>query len=430
MASRNVFVFGLNDFNLRKLERIRGGEQITFHKLLDRSELTERMHYPIEEILEHARQRLHSFQGSVDGIIHYIDFPVSTIVPILAREFGLPSASLPAVLACEHKYWARVEQARVTPESTPPFTAFDPFDDGALRRLEREVGYPFWIKPVKSFSSYLGFRVDKPADFHAGIRRIQAEIRRFQEPFDYLLEQVERPPEVANVGGGHCIAEGIIDGHQVTLEGYGHDGRIEVYGAVDSLRHANRSTFGRYQYPSALPTRVLQGMEDIARRFMSHVGYDNMPFNAEFFWDAQRDRIWLLEVNTRISESHCDLFEKVDGTSSHEVAVDLALGKEPRFVKGGGPYPVAGKFFLRTYGDARVGRVPTESEVREVEEQVPGTTIQIQVEQGGQLSDMMDQDSYSFCLALVFIGGQDEAELEAKFQHVEQALDFQLQRAA
>ncbi len=430
MTSQNVFVFGLNDFNLDMLRNIRGSENIAFHKLLDRSELVERMHYPVEEILEHARNRLRASGASVDGIVHYIDFPVSTIVPILAREFGLPSASLEAVLRCEHKYWARVEQAKVVPDYIPPFAAFDPFDDGALQQLERTVGYPFWIKPVKSFSSYLGFRVEGPRDFHAGVGRIREEIRRFREPFDYLLDMVERPREVAGIGGGHCIAEGIIDGHQCTLEGYGHQGRIEVYGAVDSIRHRNRSSFGRYQYPSSLPGHVLEEMTDVIRRFMQHVGYDNAPFNAEFFWDEERDRIWLLEVNTRISESHCDLFEKVDGVSSHEVAVDLALGREPGFPKGRGEYPIAAKFFLRTYGNARIQRVPSAEEIRGIERDVPGTTIQVQVNRGDELSELMDQDSYSFCLALVFIGGRDEQEIVNKFDAVCSALDFELGDAA
>ncbi len=430
MARKNIFVFGLTDFNLQMLKRIHGAEQLEFHKLLDRSELVERMHYPVEEILEHARERLRGFDGSVDGMIHYIDFPVSTMVPILAREFGLPSAPLEAVLRCEHKYWSRLEQARSVPEYIPPFAAFDPFDDHALERLEREVGYPFWIKPVKSFSSYLGFRVNSAKDFRQGIQRIRAEISRFAEPFDYLLDQVELPKEIRGIGGGYCIAEGIIGGRQCTLEGYGYNGEIHIYGDVDSIRHANESSFGRYQYPSALPREVLDEMGEVARRYMKHVGYDNAPFNIEFFWDAQREKIWLLEVNTRISESHCDLFEKVDGYSSHEVAVDLALGREPSFRHGEGEYPMAGKFFVRTYTNARVQRVPSEIEVRALEERVPGATIQILAQEGGELADMMDQDSYTFCLALVFIGGKDQEELLEKYRQVSEGLDFRLAEIA
>jgi len=140
MRRQNVFVFGLNDFNRAMLERVRGAGQVAFHRLLDRAEPVERRHYPVAEIIDQARERLRSFDGPVDGIIHYIDFPVSTIVPIIAREFGLPSASLEAVLTCEHKYWSRVEQARCIPEHVPPFTAFDPRDAGAVAHIEREVG--------------------------------------------------------------------------------------------------------------------------------------------------------------------------------------------------------------------------------------------------------------------------------------------------
>lgn len=424
MAKKNVFVFGLNDFNLQMLRHVRGAEDIEFHRLLDRSELVERMHYPIEEILEHARERLRAFPGRIDGIIHYIDFPVSSMVPILAAEFGLPSAPLKAVLTCEHKYWARVEQARVVPQYAPPFAAFDPFDDHAIERLEDEIGYPFWVKPIKSFSSYLGFRIASREDFREAMTRIRGEISRFAAPFDYLLDRVGRPPEVADVGGGHCLAEGIIGGRQCTLEGYGYDGDIHVYGVVDSIRHANRSSFGRYQYPSGLPRRVTDEMKAVAERFMRHVGYDNAPFNMEFFWDRQRDRVWLLEINTRISESHCDLFEKVDGSSNHEVAVDLALGREPRFRHGAGEFRMAGKFFLRTYGNARVTRVPTTQEVRRVERAIPGTKIQILAQEGEALADMMDQDSYTFCLAQIFIGGDSQKDLLAKYRRAAEMLEF------
>lgn len=426
MRPANVFVFGLTEFNLDRLQRVRGAENLRFHRLLDREELVERDHYPIREILDQARQRLRQFSGSVDGIVHYIDFPVSTIVPILTREFGLPSASLEAVLTCEHKYWSRVEQARLIPEHTPKFTAFDPFDAHALDQLEQKIGYPFWIKPVKSFSSYLGFRINGPQDFREAIPRIRKEIGRFAEPFDYLLDQLQLPAAIQGVGGGHCIAEGIIGGRQCTLEGFAKDGEVHTYGVVDSIREANRSSFGRYQYPSALPRHVQERMKNVAARFMQGIGWDNAPFNIEFFWDRERDQIWLLEVNTRISESHTDLFEKVDGTSNHEVAVDLALGRKPDFRLGAGEFSMAGKFFLRTHENARVRRVPKPETVSQLEREFPGTHIQILAEESGDLSDMMDQDSYTFCLAQIFIGGHDQKDLLARYRQIRDRLDFDL----
>lgn len=428
VAHKNIFVFGLDRENHAFLKRVRHAEHYTFHGLLDRSELVERDDYDIPHLIEKVRTRLRGFQGSVDGLIHYIDFPVSTTVPLLAREYGLPSASLEAVLCCEHKYWARLEQAKVIPEACPPFDAFDPFDDDALKRLEARIGYPFWVKPIKSFSSYLGFRIDGPEDFARAQARLRAEIGRFAEPFDYLLDQVELPDEVRGIGGGHCLAEGIISGHQCTLEGYGYQGHVDVYGVVDSVNEPNGSSFRRYQYPSVLPASVQQRMIEQARRFMTHIGYDNAPFNIEFYWDEATDDVWLLEVNTRLSQSHCDLFEKVDGVSHQEVAVDLALGRAPEFPQGQGEFPMAAKCFLRVFEDGKVARAPSASEVRELEEAFPGTRIQLQVRQGDRLSALWDQDSYSYCLALIFLGGDNEEDIEARFERIRAGLDFRIEK--
>ncbi|MDZ7748970.1 MAG: hypothetical protein U5K43_09085 [Halofilum sp. (in: g-proteobacteria)] len=107
---------------------------------------------------------------------------------------------------------------------------------------------------------------------------------------------------------------------------------------------------------------------------MSHVGYDNSAFNIEYFWDEQLDKVWLLEINTRISQSHSDIFEKVDGVSNQQVTVDLALGRKPDMPSGEGQYPLAAKFFHRVFhGDARVARVPTREEIDGGRERIPGT---------------------------------------------------------
>ncbi len=422
LRKKNVFVVGLNDFNLGRLQSIRNAENYNFLKLLDVEDVLEQENYDIDRILEKARSQLLAFPGPVDGLIHYIDFPVSTTVPILCREFGMPSASLEAVLKCEHKYWSRLEQQRCVPEHIPRFAAFDPFDDAALDNLG--LDFPFWVKPIKSFSSYLGFKIRNERDWAHAIKEIRAHIGRFEAPFDRLLSFVDLPAEIADIGGGSCIAEGLIGGRQCTQEGFVHKGQLRVYGTVDSLREPNGSSFSRYQYPSRLPARVRKRMTRIVERFMAHIGYDNAPFNVEFFWDANTDQIWLLEVNSRISESHADLFAKVDGASHHEIATDLSLGQRPRLPYREGEFACAAKFFIRAYRDAVVTRVPGREEIDRVEREIPGTLVKIIPQPGQRLSELMDQDSYSYTLAIMWIGASSPSQLQRRYERAVELLEF------
>jgi hypothetical protein len=157
-------------------------------------------------------------------------------------------------------------------------------------------------------------------------------------------------------------------------------------------------------------------MKEISRQVIGHVGYDMAPFNIEHFWDPASDQIWLLEINTRISKSHAPLFQLVDGMYHHQVMIDLGQGRRPHYPQGNGRCPLAGKFMVRRFADARVTRVPTAAEIQAVEAAVPHTRIQIAVTEGMYLSELRDQDSYSFEVATLFIGGNDQADLEAKYK--------------
>ena len=235
--------------------------------------------------------------------------------------------------------------------------------------------------------------------------------------FNLILKYAELPPEIAVIDGYHCIAESIISaGFQCTQEGYSFEGFVEVYGTVDSQRCGPaQSSFNRYQYPSALPKPVQARMTEITRRVVRHIGYDSAPFNIEYFWDASRDQIWLLEINTRISKSHGPLFHMVDGLYHHQVMVDLGLGRKPQFTAGKGRCPLAAKFMVRRYANAQVTRAPNRVEIAAIEAAVPGTQIQVAVREGMRLSDLRDQDSYSYEVATIFAGAQNQPELEAKF---------------
>src|SRR6056297_3841299 len=317
--TKNVFVVGLNDLNAERLKRLRDIEDVAFHPLLTPEEVSETQEFDIPAMLADAEKTLDAFDGSIDAIVGYIDFPVSTMLPLLCKKYGTRNASLESLLKCEHKYWSRKVMAEVIPEHVPKFTAFDPFDDYALSQIGlADPRFPFFVKPIKSSGSRLGFRIDSPEDFDHATEKFRAEIGLISEPFNFVLDQADLPAEIRAIEGHYCMAERVIGGRQCTVEGYVHDGEVTLYGTVDSIRYPQVLSFFYYLYPSTLPRRIQDQMNEITRTVMSHIGYDNAGFNIEYYWDEVQNKIWLLEINTRIAQSHCDLFEMVDGVSHQQ----------------------------------------------------------------------------------------------------------------
>ncbi|NBC97180.1 MAG: D-alanine--D-alanine ligase [Deinococcus-Thermus bacterium] len=409
--SHNVFILGSDERNLAQVRALPQAEGCRFHVLAEYQEVRGGEVFPAMRVLEQARRVLDDWEGSIDGVLGWFDFPVSTLLPILRREYDLPGADLASVLRCEHKYWSRLEQGRCIGEHVPAFEAFDPDDPDPRAGLT--LPYPFWVKPVKSVSSYLGFEVRDDEELAEVLATMRAKIHTVAEAFDAILRFADLPPEIADLGGRTCIAEALISrGRQCTLEGYVHRGRTVVYGIVDSIREGARgSSFARYQYPSTLPEHVQRRMIDATERFLTRVGYDGSPFNAEFYWDEQHDTLKLLEVNTRISKSHAPLFDMVDGRSHHAVNLELALGREPRPPQREGRHPVAAKFFVREHEDGVVTRVPSEADLARLHERVPQARVQVHVQEGMRLSELLHQDSYSYALAVIHLGAESEEAL-------------------
>lgn len=425
--TKNVFVVGMNELNAARLKRLRGVEDVNFHPLLTSAEVSDTQIFDIPDMLRRAEETLDAFDGSIDAIVGYIDFPVSTMLPLLCEKYGTRNASLESLLKCEHKYWSRKVMAEVIPDHTPNFTAFDPFDDEALSKIgEAGLRFPFFVKPIKSSGSRLGFRIDSPEDFAYATEAFRAEINEISEPFNYILNKANLPEDVKTVEGHYCMAERVIGGRQCTVEGYVHNGEVVPYGTVDSIRYPQVLSFFYYLYPSTLPPRIQEQMAEITKTVMKHIGYDNAGFNIEYYWDEVQNQIWLLEINTRIAQSHCDLFEMVDGVSHQQVTVDLGLGRKPDMPKGEGPETVAAEFFYRVFfNDATVARAPSRAEVEVAAEQVEGTRITSYVSKGSKLSELPEQDAYSYAVASVWMGAQKQSKLLWNYEQVMKKLNYE-----
>ncbi|MGP3990074.1 ATP-grasp domain-containing protein [Streptomyces sp. 3N207] len=408
----------MDDANRTTLEAVPDAARYRFHPLLAPEEL-QGDEISVPALLDRARGVLDSFDGRIDAVVGYWDFPVSTMIPLLAEQYGTRSTSLDSVVKCEHKYWSRLEQQQVVDE----VPRFGPVDlDTARPEPPAGVRFPMWVKPALSYSSELAYGVADLEEFRAAVDKIREGITRLGKPFEYVLDQIELPEEMARVGGMVCLAEERLTGLQVAVEGYVHQGAVTVYGVLDSINYPETSSFLRHQYPSRLPEPVQERLAEVSRRVVRQIGMEAATFSIEFFYDPGKGEIKLLEINPRHSQSHAELFDYVDGVPNHHCMLALALGRDPALPHRAGPYLCAAKWYHRWFTDGVARQVPSDEEVARVEEEIPGVRIDVVPDEGQRLRNLAQQDSYSYEIAHIFTAGEDETHLREKYDRAIAAL--------
>jgi hypothetical protein len=418
----NVFVLGLDDANLETMGSLPHLDAYKFHPLLTVGEL-QLGDIQIADLLLKAREQLDGFDDSIDAIVGYWDFPVSSMVPILCREYGLRAPSLESVVKCEHKYWSRLEQQKVT-DAHPAFTLVDLNESLPPEGLR----YPFWMKPVKSFSSQLAFKVHDLDAFGQAVAETRERIDRLGEPFEYVLQQLDLPTEVAETGGSACLAEEALTGARAATEGYVHEGTPHVYAVLDSIPYPEHSSFQRHQYPSQLPPQVQQRLAEVSEQVIRQIGLDAATFSVEFFCDPSTGEVNILEINPRHSQSHAPLFEHVDGVANHHCMLSLALGRDPELPHRQGDYRIAALYYYRHFSDGVIRRGPSAERIAQIERDIPGVTVHPVRAEGERLSAAeLGKDSYTFELAEVVVAGEDVADMEDKYQRCVDALGFEIE---
>lgn len=437
-ATKNIFVLGDDQFSEdHLLKPLSASYGYNFRCLTHWAE-SRADKRPVLETLEEARRRLRCFDGNIDGLLIFFDFPVSLIAPILCEEFNLPSPSVKAVFRCEHKYWSRMLQKEAAPEVVPPFAAFELTENprDVWDRLAKEgITAPFWMKPVKGVLGRLAFHIKTLEDLEKAMAESDQKVDYFAKPIGDLLRQIdlELPQEVAGENATRMfLAEKDIHAPLgCTVEGYRFEGETHVHGIVDSFRYPGRTPFHRYQYPSKLPESVQERMKNASARVMEKIEYDGGAFNIEYFWDPESDRISLLEINPRISKSHSPQFQMVDGDSNMKVIADLALGRKPHLDHRNGDFKIAAKMMLRVFAEnGVVTKTPGDAEIEAVRQRFPGTLIVPTVELGQQLSEQSDTDSYSHELSEFYMGARNEEELLTHYNEAVEMLSFEVDGAS
>lgn len=370
-----------------------------------------------DNILNTIDQIIDTYKNdSLSGVIASDDYPGSTIASVVAKELQLPGPDPRAVLLCQHKYYSRVAQQKYVPEAVPAFSIVDPL---TMKQQPPPLPFPFFIKPVKSYFSCNANMIKSLEDLLSLNNHVPSQA--FFKPFNQLLSRYTD----FKYDGHHLIAEELMTGHQCTFEGCMYHGKMYALGVVDSIMYPGTMSFKRFEYPSSLPQDVQQRMESISSRCMQGMGFDNGMFNIEFFYDADNNTLKIIEINPRMASQFADLYEKVDGTNSYQVALDIATGKPPKLQKRQGYFQVAASCALRTFEDKVVHSIPDEECIKALQQTYPYTRIEIFGKKGYPLSHEL-QDGKSYRYAIVNLGANSKEEMDIKLSKCISKMNIQL----
>lgn len=354
--------------------------------------------------------------AGIDAVVSTDDYPGSALASILAERFGLPGPAPSVNLRCQHKYYSRVAQRSLVPQAVPHFRCFD-----SPGTIQRDVQFPAFLKPVKSFFSVGAYPVNS-MDELARCMQQAALPRLFFRPFSVLLK------EYADLAlGPTLLIEDFLQGRQATLEGYVYRGEFHMLGVVDSIMHPGTISFQRFEYPSSLPGTVQARMGRIAKRVMGGLRFNNGLFNIEFMHNPVDDSLHIIEINPRMASQFADLYEKVDGTNSYQIMLDVALGRTPSPHRRKGRYAFAASCVLRLLNNALVVGLPSPTEIQRVQHWYPDCRIEILATAGRYLSQDM-QDGHSYRYGVINLGGRNRQDILSILEHCLSGLTFTFQK--
>ncbi len=350
---------------------------------------------------------------SITSLYNTDDYLGSIYTSVLAHERGIKSAPLGAVLLCQHKYYARIAQQQYASEVTPEFAIVrhDYQDEVA------QLGFPFFIKPVKAYLSVFAQQIHSQKELDEYFQKTRVS-EQFLIPFNWAIEKYTD----YEYDGTYFIAEKVLQGKQVTLEGYIYEGEVGLIGIVDSVLIPNTISFERFVYPSSLSQSVQERMFESAKKFVSGIELDMTLFNIEYMYNEQTDELHIIEINPRMSAQFCDLFAMVNGVSNYDVQYDIALGRKPTVHKKG-LFQISASLVGRQLYDQKVISAPTQDDLKNAQERFPELQFYPWVATGDKLSDVL-QDGTSYVYGWIHLGAQNEHELEAKYQESRQLLPF------
>jgi hypothetical protein len=421
---KNILVLFDQEWDKLQLSRIEAaGEYRFFHEGFDLFSFPSNANLLVFDIFRFVDKLVAKYRRiNIDGIISSHEQFGALSAALLADKLGLPAMSATAVMNAQHKALARQILAREAPHTN---IAFDVFPYTIKSAAEIAIPFPFYAKPVKAAYSVLARRVDdfptlkRHLTFHPWEKYI---IKRLVRPFNDVVERMG----VSDINGHWMIAEQLIDGFQVNVDGFIEAGEIKILGIVDAVMYPGTDAFLRWEYPSRLPPEWQANIHRTTREVASALKLDHGLFNVELRVSTHSGECKVIEVNPRMAMQFSDMYEAVNGINLHDLAIKLALNMPSglgQIMPTNGVAKFATSFVYRRFDGKAQPHFPDARQMQQLAEFDPKAQLITFKKSGGELKrESKWLQSYRY--ACLNMAAESEEALMEKYRQASAILGF------
>lgn len=354
------------------------------------------------------------------AVVSHHELYGALVAAMVAERLGLAGPTVQAVLACQHKHYARQVLNTVCPEANVSFRVVDPARDATPGQ---PPGFPVYVKPVRATFSVLARIIDSHASWSRFFGSVVADrwiTSRLLRPFEQAITR-----HLPSAGSAmRFLVEEPIWSPQYNLDGYVDGEGIHLLGVVDAVSYPGTQSFQRWEFPSRLAPTVVTRALDVAKRFLSAVGFGTGFFNMEFFYDAAADRIAVIEFNPRLSSQFGELYRQCLGVDPHAMALAIAQGRLGRSVARQAPSAkIAASLVWRAFDRKEIPPRASQDALRRLQHDMPeANVVQFPRSTFTVQRELSWLESHRY--AVVNLGAEDAEALYRRSTQISEALGW------
>ena len=388
-------------------------------------ETTERvLDYGVQAYLERTIELINKYPSMYDGVVGTHDSS-AVFASIIAEKTNKRFAGIQSVINCQNKYISRRIQRRCVSKHTPVFClALD------YLREPSQLNTPFFIKPVRGNISFAAHTIQNPEQLNYYTGRESLDIARYNQ---YFLDSLSVDPELLDplnvLTCNNFLCEDLVEGDQVTVDGYISAGRVEIFGMTMAVFLPQSNSFSHHVFPCTFEPELNRRMERAIQKLIPELGLDNSFFNVELRVDQATGTFFILEVNSRIAFQFAKTIESVTGYDPLHLLCDVATGRTPQYdEEKDSHFSLCFNFELHSLTDKWILSTPTQSDFEELRIRFPEVHIRNLVQENAFLSNYKhNPESYRYCI--LDIPGNSEQEIMDKYKRVVPMLNYEFSEA-